>query len=122
MRRALVIALLLSVSFTAGVAKAEFYSMTPFVISELRSDWSPSEGLVIVPPPGVLIPNRAACGPTPNWVPDGVGLLATTKGYTTLSSLLMAAFLGGKQVRLHFQSPYTCAIGRPALVGVDVIN
>jgi hypothetical protein len=109
----------------ASIATAQIVTTQPFVIQELRSDWIPGEGMVVIPPPSVsiltLMQSRVNCGGPGNY--DGAGLSATNNpAYKTLSSMLMAAFLSGKRVRLHFNAPYSCAVGRPALIGVDIIN
>jgi hypothetical protein len=98
-------------------AQTTWSSVGPFVISEIKSDFSPSEGLVVVPPAGFTIPNPSSCATA-----SGAGLVATNPSYKTLSAIILAAFLSGKQVRLWFANPSSCAVGRPAFVGVDVLN
>lgn len=128
MKTTLLLRSALLMTLCAPLVKAEYYSTAPFVIAELRSDWSPYEGMVVIPPAGVTILNRAGCparaadDPSNPGKSDGGGLSASNPAYKTLSAMLLAAFLSGKQVRLYFNQPYGCAIGRPALSGVDIIN
>jgi len=129
MKAALLMRAALLATLCSSMARAEYYATTPFVIAELRSDWLPYEGMVVIPPAGVTILNRAGCparaadDPGNAGKSDGAGLTATSNpAYKTLSAMLIAAFLSGKQVRLYFNQPYGCAVGRPALSGVDIIN
>ena len=98
-------------------AQTPWYSVGPFVISELKSDWTPSEGILVVPPAGVTIPNPGSCAAT-----DGAGLSSSNPAYKTQSAMLLAAFLSGKQVRIWFNNTSGCAINRPAMIGVDVLK
>ena len=115
--RILVVAGLLTAFSLSTDAQTTWTAVGPFVISELNSDFSPNEGLVVVPPSGVVFPNPAGCA-----VASAAGLSASNRAYKTLSSLLMAAFLSGKRIRLWFSNPSSCAINRPAFVGVEVLN
>lgn len=109
----------LALAFSSSLVDAQttWTSVGPFVIKELKSDFSPSEGMVIVPPSGTVIPNPAGC-------PAGseAGLIGTNPSYKTLSAMVMAATMSGKPVRLWFANPSSCAVGRPAFVGIDIIN
>jgi hypothetical protein len=98
-------------------AQTTWTSVGPFVIAELKSDFTPSEGIVVAPPAGFTIPNPGSCAAT-----DGGGLISTNKAYTTQSALILAAFLGGKQVKLWFASNAGCAVNRPAFAGLDVLK
>lgn len=115
--RKLAIACLAIAPFSPAQAQTTWTSAGPFVISQLKTDFAPYEGLVVVPPAGVTIPNPANCPGA-----GEAGLTSTNPAYKTQSAVLLAAFLSGKQVRLWFANPSSCAVNRPAFVGVDVFN
>lgn len=106
---------------TSNLAHADFIEVGPFNIIKLGTDFTPNEGLIIYPEPGTSIPTVSQSGCPAS---DGYGLTKLNNAaYSTLSATVMAAFLANKKIKLWYDhSPYVCAVGRVAFVGLEIVQ